>query len=128
MKNFTGNGRPHRSTGGEHAPPAGSVGTSERADLLRALGALSEEPRPEHQRLADLLELPDGPGAGEFTDVFVMNLYPYASVHLGEEGMLGGEARDRVAGFWQALGIRPPREPDHLGSLIGLLAELVERE
>ena len=128
MTDYTGNGRPHRSTGGEHAPPAGSVGTSERADLLRALGALSEEPRPEHRRLAELLELPPGPGAGEFTDVFVMNLYPYASVHLGEGGMLGGEARDRVAGFWQALGIRPPREPDHLGSLIGLLAELVERE
>ncbi len=125
MTSYTGNGRPDRSPGGA---PAGSVGTSERADLLRALGVLSEEPRPEHRRLADLLELPEGPEAGEFTDVFVMNLYPYASVHLGEEGMLGGEARDRVAGFWQALGIRPPKDPDHLGSLMGLLAELVERE
>jgi hypothetical protein len=65
---------------------------------------------------------------GTFTDVFVMNLYPYASVHVGPEGMLGGEARGRVAGFWQALGILPPSEPDHLGTLLGLLAELVERE
>ena len=126
MTDETGNGGPPRDHG--DAPAPGGVGSSERADLLRALGALSEEPRPEHRRLADLLGLPDGPGPGEFTDVLVMNLYPYASVHLGEEGMLGGEARDRVAGFWQALGIRPPREPDHLGSLIGLLAELVERE
>ena len=93
MTNWSRNGGPHGSTSGTHASTEGHVASSERADLLRALGVLSEEPRPEHRRLADLLELPEGPEAGEFTDVFVMNLYPYASVHLGEEGMLGGEAR-----------------------------------
>jgi TorA maturation chaperone TorD len=127
MVNGARNGGPEGPHGGEVAA-GGSVASSERADLFRALGALSEEPRPEHRRLADLLELPDGPEAAEFTDLFLMNLYPYASVHLGSEGMLGGEARDRVAGFWQALGILPPKDPDHLGSLLGLLAELVERE
>lgn len=99
-----------------------------RADLIRALGALSEEPRPEHARLAAALGLPGSPEAAEFTDLFALNLYPYASVHLGPEGMLGGVARDRVAGFWSALGLRPPAEPDHLGSLLGLLASLAERE
>jgi len=127
MVNGARNGGPEGPQGGEVAA-GGSVASSERADLFRALGALSEEPRPEHRRLADLLELPEGPEAADFTDLFLMNLYPYASAHLGLEGMLGGEARDRVAGFWQALGILPPKDPDHLGSLLGLLAELVERE
>ncbi|NNK62571.1 MAG: molecular chaperone TorD family protein [Gemmatimonadetes bacterium] len=98
-----------------------------RADLIRTLGTLAEEPRPEHTRLAAALGLPGVPDAGGFTDLFALNLYPYASVHLGPEGMLGGVARDRVAGFWSALGLLPPAEPDHLGTLLGLLAELAER-
>ncbi|MBD3782341.1 MAG: molecular chaperone TorD family protein [Micrococcales bacterium] len=53
---------------------------------------------------------------------------PYASVYLGAEGMLGGEATDRVAGFWRALGYVPPAEPDHLAALLGLLAALAEAE
>ncbi len=42
--------------------------------------------------------------------------------------MLGGEAADRVAGFWRALGHLPPAEPDHLAALLGLLATLTEAE
>lgn len=98
-----------------------------RADLIRALGTLAEEPQPEHGRMAAVLGLPGSPEPGAFTDLFALNLYPYASVHLGPEGMLGGVARDRVAGFWSALGLHPPAEPDHLGTLLGLLAELAER-
>jgi hypothetical protein len=41
--------------------------------------------------------------------------------------MLGGEARDRVAGFWRAIGLVPPAEADHLATLLGLYAELRER-
>jgi hypothetical protein len=48
-------------------------------------------------------------------------------VYLGAEGKLGGEARDRIAGFWRALGLVPPAEPDHLAALLGLYAELAER-
>jgi hypothetical protein len=36
-------------------------------------------------------------------------------------------ARDRVAGFWRALGQTPPPEPDHLSALLGLYAALGER-
>lgn len=97
------------------------------AELLRALGALLDRPAPEHAPLARLLGLPDVPDAAQHTALFGLNLYPYASVHLGSEGMLGGEARDRVAGFWRALGMTPPAEPDHLGALLGLLAALEER-
>jgi hypothetical protein len=42
--------------------------------------------------------------------------------------MLGGEARDRIAGFWRALGLLPPKEPDHLAALLSLYASTIEAE
>ncbi len=95
-----------------------------RADLLRALGALCEAPDPGHDAVAEALGLPAPGGDG----TFLFQVYPYASVFLGAEGMLGGEARDRVAGFWRALGLTPPPEPDHLAALLGLAAALAEDE
>ena len=83
-------------------------------ELFRALAVLAEPPRAETAHLAVALELGAVPEASEYTDLFVFQLYPYASVYLGAEGMLGGEARDRIAGFWRALGQVPPAEPDHL--------------
>ncbi|HEX6844873.1 MAG TPA: molecular chaperone TorD family protein [Actinomycetota bacterium] len=99
-----------------------------RADLLRALGALCEAPDPGHAALAEALglDLPEDPAAR--TATFLFQVYPYASVHLGPEGMLGGEATDRVAGFWRAVGRTPPTEPDHLAALLGLAAALADAE
>jgi hypothetical protein len=96
-------------------------------DLLRALAVLAEPPGPEHVALATALGIPP-PSAAEHVDLLSFQLYPYASVHLGPEGMLGGVARDRVAGFLHALGNAPPPEPDHLAVLLGAYASLVERE
>jgi hypothetical protein len=93
-------------------------------ELMRALGALAEPPGAEHTRLADLLGLDGAPGRPDHTGLFVLELPPYASIYLGEEGMLGGAARDRIAGFWRALGQTPPAEPDHLSALLGLYAAL----
>lgn len=98
------------------------------ADVVRALGVLCEPPQAEHGRLAAALELPGSPSPGDYVDVFLLQVYPYASVHLGSEGMMGGEARDRVAGFWRALGLVPPPEPDHLSALLGLYAALLDAE
>jgi hypothetical protein len=42
--------------------------------------------------------------------------------------MLGGEARDRIAGFWRALGEAPPAEPDHLAVMLALHARIAELE
>ena len=56
----------------------------------------------------------------------MLNCPPYAAVYLGAEGGLGGEAADRAAGFWRALGVAPPAEPDHLTALLGLYASLGE--
>ncbi|HAC46500.1 MAG TPA: hypothetical protein DCF65_10605, partial [Chloroflexi bacterium] len=57
-----------------------------------------------------------------------LQLWPYASIYVGAEGKLGGEARDRVAGFWRALHLTPPAEPDHLAALLGLYATLADME
>jgi len=97
-------------------------------EVFRALASLVEPSGPEGQRLADLLELgplPDGP---QLSELFLFQLYPYASVYLGGEGMMGGEARDRIAGFWRALGLDPPTEPDHLAVMLALYARLAELE
>lgn len=103
-------------------------GRAPPAELIRGLAVFAEPPTEEHRRLAEALDLPGVPTASDYSDLFLFQLYPYASVHLGPEGMMGGEARSRVAGFWRALGYEPPAEPDHLAALLGLYATLAERE
>src|SRR6266508_4473452 len=98
------------------------------AELFRALGALCEPPAPGHERIAEALGLPRPADPADHTEVFVFQLVPYATVYLGAHGMLGGEAADRVAGFWRALRLAPPPEPDHLAALLGLYATLGEAE
>jgi TorA maturation chaperone TorD len=97
-------------------------------ELFRALAVLAEPPTKESARLAEVLELGAEPSADEYTELFVFQLYPYASVYLGAEGMMGGEARDRIAGFWRALGEMPPAEADHLSVMLALYARLAEME
>jgi hypothetical protein len=103
-----------------------NVRADTRADLWRALGILAEPPGPAHPPLADLLGLP-GAVASDWTEAFVVQLVPHASIYLNGDGMLGGEAADRVAGFWRALRIPVPADPDHLSTLLGLYASLVDR-
>jgi hypothetical protein len=102
-----------------------TTATDTRAELLRALGVLAEPPGPHHARLAGLLGLP-APGRTDWTEAFVVQLVPHASIYLGPEGMLGGEAADRIAGFWRALHLPIPSDPDHLTALLGLYATLIE--
>lgn len=106
--------------------------TAERAELIRGLGALSERPGPNSPQIADALGLTE-PDPVEHTDLFVHQLPPYASIYLDTEGKIGGEARNRIAGFWRAMHLTPPPEPDHLATLLGLWASItqevaVERE
>src|SRR6266536_3843482 len=93
-----------------------------------ALGVLCEPPKAAHVAIAEALRLPGRIDAADHTELFGFQLVPYASVYLGAEGMLGGEAADRVAGFWRALRLAPPPEPDHLAALLGLYAALGEAE
>ncbi len=98
-------------------------------ELFRALAVLVEPPdRPGVARVASALGLGELPEASAYTELFVFQLYPYASVYVGAEGMLGGEARDRVAGFLAALGHEVPAEPDHLALLLSVYAGLCEIE
>lgn len=97
-------------------------------ELFRALGVLCEAPDPAHARLGRTLGLPGRPDAADHTELFVLQLVPYASVYLSPDGMLGGEAADRVAGFWRALRLPPPPEPDHLAALLGLYAAVADHE
>ena len=93
-------------------------------DVFRALGVMCEPPDASTAAITDALGIANAPTPEEYTDLFVMQLSPFASIYLGVEGMLGGEARDRVAGFWRALGITPPSDADHLAALLGLYATL----
>ncbi len=93
-------------------------------ELWRALAAVADNPA-DARTAAGALGIP-APDPAEHTDVFVLNCPPYASIHLGAEGGIGGEGTDRVAGFWRALGLDPPAEPDHLSALLALYAHLGE--
>lgn len=97
-----------------------------RSGLVRALGSIVAGPGPATATVAVALELPSTPTPGEHTELFDLQCYPYASVHLGDEGQLGGEARDRIAGFLRALDVVPPPEPDHLAVLLDAYASLME--
>lgn len=95
-----------------------------RWELIRALGATADS--PEAARAAGPALGLDPVSGAEHTDVFVLNLPPYAAAYLGPDGALGGEAADRAAGFWRVLGLDPPTEPDHLSAMLGLYASLGE--
>jgi TorA maturation chaperone TorD len=95
-------------------------------EVVRALAVLAEPTGPAHGAVAAALGLPEPSPARDHAELFLFQLHPYASVHLGPEGMLGGEARARVAGFWRAVGRTPPAEPDHLSALLGLWASLLD--
>jgi len=118
--------------GGQARDVVRGTGTNDAADtpveLLQALAVLAEPPGDGHAALAAALELPSVPGAADYSEVFLFQLYPYASVHLGPEGMMGGVALDRIAGFWRAVGRTPPPEPDHLSALLGLYVSLAVDE
>ena len=96
-------------------------------ELLRTLAVLAERPTAEHTRLAELLELSVPPTEDAWTSTFLLELFPYGSVHLGPEGMLGGVARDRVAGMLRTLQATPPPEPDHVPVLLTAYADLLDR-
>jgi TorA maturation chaperone TorD len=97
-------------------------------ELIRALAAVAELPTGTSESLCALLDMKRAPTAVEFTEFFVFQQVPYASVYLAADGMVGGEPRDRIAGFWRALGCVPPAEADHLSTLLGAYADMCDRQ
>lgn len=102
-----------------------SAGTTATGELVRALGAIALCPPPSSDRLCEAVGLPRITGA-DHTAAFVLLAPPFAAIHLGAEGKLGGEAADRVDGFWRALDQPVPTEADHLGCLLMSYAGLGE--
>jgi Nitrate reductase delta subunit len=109
--------------GPEMGPEMGRAAPG-RWELLRSLGAVPDSPAAA-RCVGPALGL-DPVSDAEHTEAFVLNCPPYAAIYLGPHGAIGGEGADRVAGFWRAIGITPPAEPDHLAALLGLYARLGE--
>lgn len=108
-------------------PPGPGRVEGRRWELIRALAAVVEGRPDESREVVRALDLPPL-DAAEHTATFVLWCPPYEAIHLGPEGKLGGVGADRVAGFWRALGLTPPAEPDHLAQLLTLYAHLGEAE
>lgn len=107
--------------------PTGARASAPRAELWRALGALCAEAGPGTAHIAAALGIP-ALSAEEHTAVFLLELPPRAGIHLGAEGMLGGDGAERAAGFFRALGLVPPAAPDHLTALFALAGHLAASE
>lgn len=71
-----------------------------------------------------MLGMPGEPTRAEYTDLFVVQLYPYASVYLSASGQLGGVVQEHIAGFWRVLKQPVPRDPDHIATLFSTYAQL----
>jgi hypothetical protein len=88
--------------------------------LFTSLGEVVEAPGTEQARLARMLGLPGDPNRQEFTNLFVVQLFPYASIYLSPNGLAGGAVRKRAAEYWTITGRIAPHEPDHITALLKL--------
>lgn len=98
------------------------------SETLRALAALMEPPGPSLEPVAEALELGALPSPAAHVELFSFELPPFASIWLSPEGMLGGDARAWVGGFWRTLDQESPKEPDHLATLLAFYASMCELE
>ncbi len=84
--------------------------------------ALAQEVESLAPHLTDPTEL-----AMAYTDLFLLNVYPYASVFLNSDGELNDPAAQQLATLYEAHGYQPPElsqvgAPDHLGLCLGFQA------
>lgn len=86
--------------------------------LFPPLGEIIEAPGLEQARIARMLGLPGDVSRRDFTNLFVIQLFPYASIYLSPDGLAGGAVRDRIGEYWKILGWPAPAEPDHASSLL----------
>ncbi|HEX6259628.1 MAG TPA: hypothetical protein VFZ51_03165, partial [Woeseiaceae bacterium] len=77
-------------------------------DIFPRLGELIEAPGPEQARQARALGLPGEPTRADFTHLFVVQLFPYASIYLSADGLAGGPAKDLIAEYWKIIQRPPP--------------------
>lgn len=70
----------------------------------------------------------EGATPSDLYHLFVKELPPFASIYLSSDGNIGGGSRSVIAGFYSALGIPTPSDPDHLASLLRLLSGILNKE
>ena len=92
--------------------------------LFSSLGEIIEAPGAEQARMARMLGLPGEPNRHEFTNLFVIQLFPYASIYLNANGVAGGAVRRRAADYWRLTGGISPHEPDHVTALLKLYGSM----
>jgi TorA maturation chaperone TorD len=85
--------------------------------LFPSLGEVIEAPGTEHARVARMLGLPGEPTRKDYTYLFVIQLFPYASVYLSSNGLAGGRVRDDAADYFRLVNAQVPAEADHIASL-----------
>lgn len=112
-----------RAAPADPTDPTGRASPAGRWELIRALGALTAMAPVASEPISAALGLPAWDPV-DHTRLFVLDLPPYASIHLDAQGKIGGDAADRVAGLWRALALQPPADADHLASICNLYAEL----
>lgn len=102
----------------------GTSELSERIELLKIAREVLVSPKL-HPELIAALDL--GNYTPEVhTQVFAIDLKPYASIYLSEVATLGGEARDVAAGYYRAIGLPVPQEPDALFTMFEHYQGLIE--
>ncbi len=70
--------------------------------------------------------------ATAYTELFLLNVYPYGTVFTDPSGELNGPGAQHLAAMYAANGYEPPElaetaAPDHLGLCLGFMAHLEER-
>lgn len=115
-------------------PGAGSL----ESDKLRLLSGLwLREPDAEMARLAtSRLGLPAAKPAElstAYTELFLLNVYPYGTVFTDPYGELNGPGAQEIARLYAANGYQPAElleigAPDHLGACLGFAAHLSQRQ
>lgn len=68
--------------------------------------------------------------AADFQHLFGFNLFPYESLFVGDEGLLGGRGSEQVAAIYQQSGWTAPQTvpADHIGAELAFLAFLCQQE
>nr|ATZ76195.1 nitrate reductase delta subunit [uncultured euryarchaeote] len=91
-----------------------------------ALAEISEGVVPS-QVLLDALGI-DRSECQAINALLVGELPPFASIYLSLDGNIGGESQAEIAGFYRALSVKVPPNPDYLSSMLYLLGQIIKKE
>ena len=97
-----------------------------QAEVAMALAEISEGVVPS-QVLLDALGI-DRSECEAINALLVSELPPFASIYLSLDGNIGGESQAEIAGFYRAISVKVPPNPDYLSSMLYLLGQIIQKE